>query len=345
MTITETLNPEAAVLRLEGRLDGTTAPQVQQRVDALAAAGPRALVFDLSQLEYVSSAGLRVFISAAKKYQNQGKTTTFAALTPAVRQVFELSGFLGILDVRTEVSYPVPAGRPAPAAGGEAGTAMHLSFVEEILLLALDDVSGAFLPRPEMGLEYALAGALLADLAVAGRIDTDASQLTLLNGDPTGDPILDRALVALQSASEPQPVSHWLSVFASQRDELQQAALERLVARGILKQSEKKFLWVFGVRRYPTLDNQERTEVRTRLSELILGDAVPDPRDAILISLLVASDLLSSLFDEPQYRERSSRIANLAKMDLIGREVAAAIDNLALILRNSMTVMGGICPG
>ncbi len=215
-----------------------------------------------------------------------------------------------------------------------------LSFVEEILLLALDDETGALRPMPVMGLDYALAGALLADLAMANRIDTDPNQLVVIDHAPTGDPLLDRALGTISTGPAGQPVSHWLGVFASERASLERAALERLVARGILRQEEKKFLWVFGLRRYPTVDNHERTEVRTRLSALILGDELPDPRDAVLISLLTACHLLARIFDEPRYHARAERVANLARMDLVGREVAAAIDTLSRVLRSATPVMG-----
>lgn len=220
---------------------------------------------------------------------------------------------------------------PAPA---------PLPFVEEILLLALDDETGALRPMPVMGLDYALAGALLADLAMANRIDTDPSQLVILDRAPTGDPLLDRALGTIAAAHKPESVQHWLGVFASERAHLERAALERLVARGILRQEEKKFLWVFGLRRYPTIDNHERVEVRTRLSALILGDELPDPRDAVLISLLTACHLLARIFDAPRYHARSERIATLARMDLVGREVAAAIDTLSRVLRSATPVMG-----
>lgn len=215
-----------------------------------------------------------------------------------------------------------------------------LTFVEDILLLSLDDNTGALLPLPVMGLDYALAGALLCDLALANRIDTDPNQLVVLDRSPTGDPLLDRALGTIAASAAPQSVQHWLGVFASERAVLERAALERLVARGILRQEEKKFLWVFGLRRYPTVDNHERVEVRTRLSALILGDELPDPRDAVLISLLTACHLLPRVFDETRYHARSERVATLARMDLVGREVAAAIDTLSRVLRSATPVMG-----
>jgi Golgi phosphoprotein 3 len=215
----------------------------------------------------------------------------------------------------------------------------QLTFVEEIALLALDDASGALRPMPVMAFSYALAGAVLCDLAILNRIDTDPDQLVVINREFTGDLLLDRALARIVNTATPLRVSGWLSLLAEDSRAIETEALDRLVERGILRREEKKILWVFGVRRYPTVDNQERTEVRTRLSELILGDDLPDPRDAILLSLLVASQLADRIFAGPQYNARSERLATLAKMDLVGREVAASIDAVTRALRSAPLAM------
>jgi len=140
----------------------------------------------------------------------------------------------------------------------------QLTFTEEIVLLALDDKTGAQLPLPVTALGYGLAGAVLADLAMAGKVDTDAQQLTVLDPSPTGDPLLDPWLALITAERNPRSVAYWLSVLADRQQEIEQPALDRLIARGILKRQDKKILWVIGLRRYPTVDGHERTEVRTR---------------------------------------------------------------------------------
>lgn len=104
MDITETKTNSATVLALSGRLDGLASPGLEQKVDALVAAGTRSLVFDCSKLDYASSAGLRVFLTSAKKLKSAGGKASFAALTPAVHEIFELSGFLNVLEVRATVA-------------------------------------------------------------------------------------------------------------------------------------------------------------------------------------------------------------------------------------------------
>jgi hypothetical protein len=212
----------------------------------------------------------------------------------------------------------------------------QLTFTEEIVLLALDDKTGAQLPLPVTALGYGLAGAVLADLAVAGKIDTDAKQLTFLDSSPTGDPLLDPWLELIAADKTVHPVAYWLQVLFDRAREIEQPALDRLIERGILKRQDKKILWVIGLRRYPTVDGHERTEVRTRLGQLILSEDLPDPRDAILISLLRGCRLTDRIFSGPEFAARDQRLATLAKMDLVGREVASATTEAITTLSAAM---------
>ncbi len=103
MEITESVLNGTPVLALQGRLDGIAAPGVGQKIAALLAAGPARMVFDCSGLEYASSAGLRVFLAAAKQLKTAGGSCRFAALTPALREIFDISGFLDVLEVHDTV--------------------------------------------------------------------------------------------------------------------------------------------------------------------------------------------------------------------------------------------------
>lgn len=99
MEIKESNESTAQVLALAGRLDGLASPELERKVDAVFSAGARRLVLDCSQLAYVSSAGLRVFLATAKRFKAAGGKAVFAGLTGPVREIFELSGFLGVLEV------------------------------------------------------------------------------------------------------------------------------------------------------------------------------------------------------------------------------------------------------
>jgi anti-anti-sigma factor len=99
MEITESVVNGTLVLSLRGRLDGVAAPALEEKVAALPATTTPRLVFDCSGLEYASSVGLRVFLATAKKLKTAGGRCSFAALTPPLREIFEISGFLEVLEV------------------------------------------------------------------------------------------------------------------------------------------------------------------------------------------------------------------------------------------------------
>jgi len=200
-----------------------------------------------------------------------------------------------------------------------------LTFAEEIFLLALDDHQGMVKQLSGLAIGDALVGALLMELAMLDRVDTDLKGLRVVDTAPTGDALLDETLKEMSGHRESQPVSRWLMTLSSHAQQIQDKVLAGLIAKGILKQENHKILWVFEVRRYPAIDNHEIKEVKIRLRELILSNDLPDPRDAVLISLVAACRLFNEIFTSRELEKVQPRIAQLAKLDLIGQEVAKSI--------------------
>jgi anti-anti-sigma factor len=102
---------DVVVAKLAGRLDSSAAPSAEEQLMGLVAGGAPRLVIDLSKLEYVSSAGLRVLLLVARKVQQaQGKLALFG-LAPGVREVFSISGFDTIFTVRDDAATATAAVR------------------------------------------------------------------------------------------------------------------------------------------------------------------------------------------------------------------------------------------
>ena len=102
----------------QGRLDFSAAAAFQAQVEqVLAGAGGTgaAVVIDCEGLEYVSSAGLRVFLLAARNAQRTGLNFSVCALQNAVREVFELSGFARVMAVLPDRATALAAATPKPA--------------------------------------------------------------------------------------------------------------------------------------------------------------------------------------------------------------------------------------
>ena len=99
MEITEHKAADIVTLVVSGRLDTTTANAFQDRVLAHIESGARRIAIDLAGLEYISSAGLRVFILAAKRLDGAQGRIALCTLTEAVREVFDIAGFIPIFAI------------------------------------------------------------------------------------------------------------------------------------------------------------------------------------------------------------------------------------------------------
>lgn len=97
MTIEKTANGAELTLKIAGRLDTTTAPQLDEEVKN-SLGGVESLVLDFHELEYISSAGLRVLLSAQKIMNKQGKMVIRGA-NETILEVFDITGFCDVLTV------------------------------------------------------------------------------------------------------------------------------------------------------------------------------------------------------------------------------------------------------
>lgn len=97
MTITKTSNNDAVTLTLEGRLDTITAPDLEKEIVSLTEAS--SLELDFSKLDYISSAGLRVLLTAHKTFAKKGGMI-IKNVNETVLDIFEVTGFRDILSIQ-----------------------------------------------------------------------------------------------------------------------------------------------------------------------------------------------------------------------------------------------------
>ena len=97
LNIVKDANGADLTVSLEGRLDTTTAPQLESELKG-SLDGVSNLVLDLSNLEYISSAGLRVLLSAQKIMNKQG-SMTIKNVSEEIMEIFEVTGFVDILTI------------------------------------------------------------------------------------------------------------------------------------------------------------------------------------------------------------------------------------------------------
>ena len=208
-----------------------------------------------------------------------------------------------------------------------------LRFAEEILLLLHDEGRGDFAPGlAPHSLNIALAGAVLMDLALEDRIDTDLEHLFLVDATPLDDDLLDPTLADIARDTDTRDASYWVAQTAKRGDEIRDKALSRLVNRGILESESEGIFFLSRLvsrsRRYPTIDGQTVEEVQLRIMRVLFTDEIPDPRDIVIICLADACGVFKNILSQSELSEVQERIELIRKMDLIGRSVSRAIREL-----------------
>jgi anti-anti-sigma factor len=110
VTIERTQVSDQAVLLVSGRMDADNAPQFEAKCNACISDGLTILIVDLADLAYISSMGLRSFVSVGKTLQSKGGALRLCRLSGLVKQVFEITGLIRTFPVYESVDSAVIGG-------------------------------------------------------------------------------------------------------------------------------------------------------------------------------------------------------------------------------------------
>ncbi|MGP3689399.1 GOLPH3/VPS74 family protein [Streptomyces sp. IBSNAI002] len=216
---------------------------------------------------------------------------------------------------------------------------MTVTLAEEIMLLSLDDESGATRQRQAVG--WAVAGGLLLELVLAERVTVKGKYLALSDDTPTGEELLDGRLGLIGTwlrGRSKRRVTDWLT-----KDQAKAvgAAVERLRERGVVSVEESKVFGVFPRRRYPEADGTVERALRERLVAVVLRGAEPDQRTAGLVALLHAAKLHRLAFPDLPRGQVSARMAEIAAGQWAAESVRAAIRDMqaAMVAVTAVTVV------
>jgi hypothetical protein len=218
---------------------------------------------------------------------------------------------------------------------------MAVTFGEEITLLSLDDRSGAV--RERQACQWAVAGGIVLELVVAGRVSVDDGRITVVDTAPTGVRLLDDRLGMIDAWAagrrRPPKVTEWLT---KDKGKALDAALESLAERGLVGREQRTVLGVFPVRRFPETDGTVERELRARLGDVVLRGAEPDDRSAGLVALLHGAKLHRLAFPDLPRREVAPRMREISEGQWAGasvrkaiREMEAAMTAVALVTMRS----------
>ena len=218
-----------------------------------------------------------------------------------------------------------------------------MRLAEETILMLLNEESGYLEQVQGWNLSCVLAGAVLADLALEDRIDTDLESLTLLDATETGDDLLDPVLAQIAADATTRNAEYWIEKTVLRSDDVLEMVLDRLVDKKILNHHLGGFWSLSGsVSRtgtYPAADGTITAQVKTRVFRTIAEDVIPDPRDVFIIGLVNACDAFRFLLAPEEYEESKERIELLSNMYPVTRAIATAVSESSIRLSSRAAAM------
>ncbi|MGH7553244.1 MAG: GOLPH3/VPS74 family protein [Longimicrobiales bacterium] len=197
---------------------------------------------------------------------------------------------------------------------------------EELLLLALNDETGT-LAFGSM-FSYAVGGAILAELMLRDRIAIEqvrkSKLVNIARTSGVGDPLLDECLEQIRTAKKRKSVLGWVGKFAGKS--LRDRIADRLCLRGVLRKEDRRVLFVFSRRAYPTVNPEPERELVARMRQAIFQDGVVDSRTAIAVSLASNADLLRPIFGKKELKPKKKKIEELTRSTEVSRATKEAIE-------------------
>jgi hypothetical protein len=201
-----------------------------------------------------------------------------------------------------------------------------LILAEEFALLAYDDDGSAELGTPT--LDYGLAGALLIELALAGRVEVVDDRVVVIDRAATGRPLLDQALARIADDQKQRKPKDWVDKLSK---DLRGKVLDGLAGAGVLERRDDKVMWVFPRTRYAAPHGVEvpaETDARQRLAAAVNADGTVEPRTAALCALVKATKFDGKVFrDLPKDRVKT-RLKEISEGDWAATATKKAVEEM-----------------
>lgn len=210
-----------------------------------------------------------------------------------------------------------------------------LTLAEELALLAFDARTGKVVGAAAGRLEYGLAGAVLMELLIEGRLTARDGRLEVSDASRTGEPVLDHVLARVRETRRLRDLRGWVDRLAT--PELRELVVDRLVDRGVLSRESGRVLWVFASSRYPERDPAPEQRVRRRVRRAVLEERHPGVHLAALVSLVEACGLVGEIFSQEELRRARPRLERIASGEFVGGVVSGAFADAQAALQSATT--------
>jgi hypothetical protein len=215
---------------------------------------------------------------------------------------------------------------------------MYLNLIDQLTLLALDDEKGSFVVD-STSFYYALAGAVIMELALQMRIDLSGEKVVIKDKTLTGDVIIDSYFELIMKSEKERKVKYWIQHIGQKGSKIRRGTIDKLIDDRILTKKENKILWVFTYNKYPAQNSRPENLLRRRLYDIIVHSHRPELKEIMLLNLIQSCNLQKEVFGKEQAKTFKRKIKTINEYDdLAGvvnksvKEICKAINAMLVIL-------------
>ena len=204
-----------------------------------------------------------------------------------------------------------------------------LSFLEKVILLALDD-KGWF-GNSENSIKFGLAGAILYELFKHNRIELKEGVVVVKDPAPLNDPLLDKVLEFIRSGKKNRSMRTWIQRMVYKKIAIRKTLIRSLIAKKIIRREEYSIFWVMYQYKYPVINPELKRHLKEEIFDRILNEEKLNGYDLMMISVMDTCKMFRKNFrnfeNYPRFRKRIKVIIPFIDPALEDIRIIGAIDN------------------
>jgi hypothetical protein len=206
---------------------------------------------------------------------------------------------------------------------------------EELYLLTVHEDKGTTLSSAQSNLSYSLAGALLTELALRGKLQVNPRhRVEVIDANPTGDDLLDETLQEIAKAEQPRKIGYWINRLSEDHKKISKHLVERLVQEGIVVLEDKRMLWTVPCPGSPEPCGSAKYWIKTRLRKLALADQDSNLQDLALLHLAQSLDWLELIFTQDERKLAARNVHGLLLSMAMNNPVAQTVEEIGAAIES-----------
>jgi len=201
---------------------------------------------------------------------------------------------------------------------------MDLKLHEKFVLLTINDEKGNI--AYGYSNTYGFAGAILMELVQKELITLEDKKIVLTDKSDDSE-ILTEAIELLKTKKLPIKVQNAIQLLSNKFHKKFDEVIQGLIEKGILKLEEKKVLWVFNIKHFPTKNSEPEHLVKSKIKGVVLYGDHADFESLSLIGLINVLELHKEIFNKEEMKKAKQKIKEILKKDNIANDIQAIIQD------------------